>query len=61
MTAITVTIKGEDSTFKKNFLIYDEFQWSQDDPFIKASIAAALEDAKIEPDSIKIRSTIEVC
>jgi len=61
MTAITVTIKGEESTFKKNYLLYDEFLWSQDDPYIKASIADALQDAKIEPVNIKIRSTLEVC
>lgn len=60
VTEITITIKGEDSSYKQKFLEYEAFSFSQDDPIIKAHIAEALSNAKIVPENIKVRATIQV-
>jgi hypothetical protein len=60
MSEITVTIKGEDSTYKQEFIIYEEFTWSEDDPTIKACIQEALDKSKIEPIDIKVRGLIQI-
>jgi hypothetical protein len=52
---LTVTVKGEDSTFKQKFLIYDDFVMNENDPVIKNHVKEALANAKIEPDDIKVR------
>jgi len=52
---LTVTVKGEDSTFKQKFLIYDDFVMNENDPVIKNHVEEALANAKIEPDDIKVR------
>jgi len=60
MIELTVTIKGEDSTFKQKFLIYDPVTMTRDDPIIKDCIETALDSAKITPESIKIKTLMLV-
>lgn len=57
MTAkeLTITVKGEDSTYKQKFLIYEDIVLSETDDTVKDCIDQALACAKIEPDSISIR------
>ena len=55
---LTVTIKGEERTYKQNFLLYEEFKWSEEDPIIKQCVEEALANAKIEPDDIKVRGLL---
>jgi hypothetical protein len=57
---ITVTIKGEDSSYKKKFLCHDEIRWTQDDPTLKGYIEEAISDFKGTPDTIRVRGLIEV-
>lgn len=58
MTELTITIKGEESTFKQKFLIYEEYAMSENDPLIKKCVEEALSNAKIEPEDIKVRSLL---
>ena len=55
MKEITVTIKGEESSYKQKFLEYRDFVCSEDDPVINELIQEALDNAKIEPIDIKFR------
>lgn len=57
---LTVSLKGEDSTYKKKFLLYDEFIMKYDDPTIIDCIKQAKDDARIEVDDIKIRTNLQV-
>lgn len=55
-TELTVTVKGEEQSYKQQFLIYEEMMWSEDDPTIKTCVEEALSNAKIEPVDIKVRA-----
>lgn len=55
---VSVTIKGEESTFKQKFLIYDEFAMNEKDPVIKACVDQALANSKVVPDDIKVRALL---
>ena len=57
-TELTVTIKGEDRTYKQKFLLYEEFKWDENDTVIKQCVDEALLSAKIEPDDIKVRALL---
>ena len=59
MIELTVTIKGEESSFKQKFLLYDKFQCHQDDPIITNCVETALSNAKIEPIDIKVRALMQ--
>ena len=55
MIELTVTVKGEESSYKQKFLCYELVTMSLDDPIIKDCVAQALANSKIEPEDIKIR------
>ena len=57
---LTVSIKGDDSTYKQKFLIYEDFTMKHDDPIIQDCIKQSLEIAKIIPEDIKIRAMLQV-
>lgn len=57
---LTVSLKGEDSTYKKKFLLYDDFMMKYDDPKILECIKQAQDEARIEVDDIKIRANLQV-
>ena len=57
---VTISIKGEDSTFKQKFLVYEQFIMDYDDETIKSLIKEALDNAKIEPEDIKVRAMIQI-
>ncbi len=59
-TELTVTIKGDEQTYKQKFLLYDEYQMNEEDPIVKKCIDEALANAKIEPDDIKVRALLVV-
>lgn len=60
MVELTVSFKSEESTFKQKFLLYETFSLKDDDPVVKKCIHEALQNAKIEPDSIKVRALLVV-
>lgn len=57
-TELTVTVKGEEITYKQKFLLYEEIMWSEDDAVIKKCVNDALSNAKIEPEDIKVRALL---
>lgn len=60
MFELTITIKGEEATYKHKFLVHEDCQFSQDDEVIKAYIAQALAMSKIEPEKIRLTAKFEV-
>ena len=57
---ITVSIKGSEQTYKQCFLQYEDFTMCEDDPVIKKCIAEALSNAKIVPESIKVKALLVI-
>jgi hypothetical protein len=57
-TELTVTVKGEESTYKQKFLLYEDIMWAEDDAVIKKCVDEALSNAKIEPEDIKVRALL---
>ena len=55
VSEVTVSIKDEEKTLKKKFLIYDQFVVSENDTTIKACIEETLKDFSTEPSSVKVR------
>lgn len=55
MIELTVTVKGEESSYKQKFLCYQPVTMTLDDQTIKECVAQSLANAKIEPEDIKIR------
>lgn len=60
MFELTVTVKGEDSSFKQKFLVYEDVLFKEDDPVLKDYIAQALANSKIQPESVKVRANMEI-
>ena len=60
VSEVTVTIKGDESTYKQKFLIYGEFTWSENDPQIKNCIKEATDNSKIVPEDIKVRALLQI-
>ena len=56
-TEITVTLKGDDRTYKEKFLIYERFSFSLDCPVLKACVEKAKQGFKGEPLDILIKAT----
>jgi hypothetical protein len=57
---LTITIRGEDRTYKQKFLIYEPITLSDQDPTIQKCLQEALSAAKIVPEDIKIRTVMQV-
>ena len=57
---LTVSLKGEDSTFKQKFLIFEDFKMRYDDDTIQDCIEQAQKNAKMEIEDIKVRAMIQV-
>ena len=60
---ITITVKGQTangdgSSYKEDFLEYNDFMMSETDPVIQEHIKTALANTKIQHESIKIRAVI---
>ncbi len=56
---VTVTLKSEDSTFRKQFNCYDPISISENCPNLRSMIAEAKKEFKLIPDEISIRINIE--
>jgi len=54
---VTITLKNEDSTFKKKFLCYDSINLSGECPYIKSMIDQALSEYKAVPEDILLKVT----
>lgn len=63
-TELTVSIKTEDATFKKKFLLYEGYYLDHRDPVIRRCIDECLAELKgvVESDdiTIKVRASLEI-
>ena len=57
---VTISIKDEEKTLKKKFLIYEQFTVNPQDPVIHRCIADTLKDFSSEPISIKVRINMKI-
>ena len=57
---LTVTCKDSERTTKQKFLLYDKFQFDQQDPIIMRCIHEAVEKFNGEPEDVKIRAMMVV-
>lgn len=57
---ITITIKDSEKTQRTKHLVYENFYLNPDDPAIKAIIGQALQEFNAEPDSVRIKASLEV-
>jgi len=53
---LVITIKDEERTLKKEFLIYEPVTLSEDDPIIIQCVEEVLQEFQGEPDDIKVRA-----
>jgi len=58
-SVVTVTLKGEDSTFKKQFNCYDSLHVDMNCPYLNAMIKEAKSEFKLRPDEIGIKIQVE--
>lgn len=56
---VTVTVKGEDSTFKKKFLEYDVIVLDESDKRLQAMIENTLAEYKGIPEEISLKFRVE--
>jgi hypothetical protein len=60
VSEITVSIKDEEKTLKKKFLIYNVFQVHEQDDTIKACIEETLENFSSDPSKITVKITLHM-
>lgn len=56
---VTVILKSEDATFRKQFNCYEEFRISQDCPILRKMVDQSKLEFKTIPDDISIRVHME--
>jgi hypothetical protein len=58
-SVVTITLKSEDSTFKKQFNSYDSLLVSEDCPYLNRMLDEAKSEFKMKPDEIRIKIDVE--
>ncbi len=56
---LVVTIKDEERTLKKEFLIYELVTLGEEDPIVIQCVEEVLAEFKGEPEHIKVRAMME--
>ena len=57
---VSVRIKNDEKVLKKDFLIYEAFVASDEDPIVRNCIEEVLKEFGDEPDDISVTIKIEV-
>lgn len=57
---ISIIVKDEESRYKRDFLVYEDVVLNTDDDIILQCKAITLKEWGREPDSIKIKITLDV-
>lgn len=57
---LTVTIKDDDRTLKKSFLLYENYTVDETDPVIKNCIDETISEFQGEPDDVKVTIVMEI-
>ena len=56
VTQLEVTVKDEERRLKRDFLIYEPFQMSEDDDTIKKCLQETIDEFKGIPDDVKVKA-----
>jgi hypothetical protein len=56
-TELKVLFKGEDWTFNKKFLVYEDFSLKDEDPKVQECIKDAQDCVKLTPDDVSFKIT----
>jgi hypothetical protein len=59
-TEISVTIKNEEANYKKKFLIYESYAFSEFDPIVKECIGQTLKEFNQEHTDITVRAVLHL-
>jgi hypothetical protein len=57
---LTVTVKDDEKTLRKKYLIYETFTTDEEDPIIKDRIKETLDNFDGEPDDITVNIKLEI-
>jgi hypothetical protein len=60
MTELTVILKDSDRTYRQQFLVYEQYSVTGDDPVILACIEKAKENFQGEPESVQVKIHLEI-
>ena len=60
MSELTVILKDSDRTYRQQFVVYDEYSASIDDPFILSCIEEAKKNFRGEPESVQVKIHMEI-
>ncbi len=56
---VTVILKSEDSTFRKQFNCYDEIQLNEKCPTLRGLVDQAKKEFKLIPEEIQVKAQME--
>lgn len=60
MNELTVVLKDPDKTCRHNFVIYEKYEVSQDDPVILKCIEEAKKSFDGEPENVQVKIHLEI-
>lgn len=60
MTELTVILKDSDRTYRQKFLVYEPYCMVDSDPIVCKCIEEARKSFEGEPESIQIKSHLEI-
>lgn len=60
MTELTVILKDSERTYRQKFLVYEDYNPSEDDPIIISCIEEAKKNFNSEPENIQIKIHLEI-
>lgn len=60
MSELTVILKDSDRTYRQNFLIYELYTMSDEDPIILACIHEAKKSFEGDPESVQVKIHMEI-
>ena len=60
MTELTVILKDSDRTYRQQFLVYEQYSVSEDDPVILACIEQAKKNFQGDPETVQIKIHLEI-
>lgn len=58
LAELTVIVRGDESTLRQKFLMYEEFTIRDDDPILKACISEAIDNFSGTVEDVKLRINV---
>ena len=57
---LTITIEGEDKTYKEKHLVYETITLKDSDTLLNDYIQKAVSGAKFQAEDVKVRATMQI-